>query len=161
MVRIKRHIIRLFTLLLLFTAAATQAWAAKVTYHILTLPIDNSIYHMRSEVNGWRMEAIKVDADNADKVELPAYLKSPLAKNFTYYQAAFVAKKSDKTEKVYENNIYNEQQSKESNDEDVKEVELNNAIIKDQEININNIMINENIPKNKQLHNVDSFKNIV
>ena len=62
--------------------------------------------------------------------------------------------------KVYENNIYNEQQSKESNDEDIKEVELNNAIIKDQEININNIMINENIPKNKQLHNVDSFKNI-
>ena len=62
--------------------------------------------------------------------------------------------------KVYENNIYNEQQSKESNDEDVKEVEINNAIIKDQEININNIMINENIPKNKLLHNVDSFKNI-
>ena len=39
MVKTKRHIIRLLTLLLLLCAAVNQVWAATVTYHILTLPM--------------------------------------------------------------------------------------------------------------------------
>ena len=59
--------------------------AAKVTYHILTLPIDNDIYHMVSAANGKRLEAVKVVVDNQTTVELPAHYKSPLATGFTYY----------------------------------------------------------------------------
>ena len=72
-------------LLLMFGGAANEAWAAKVTYHILTLPIDNSIYHMKSEVSGHRLEAVKVVVNNQTTVELPAHYKSPLAENFKYY----------------------------------------------------------------------------
>ena len=90
--KIKRlHIIRLFAfLLLLMTGSMTnKAWAAKVTYHILTLPIDPSTrydYHMVSGVTDHRLEAIKVIIDNQTTVELPAHYKSPLATNFKYYK---------------------------------------------------------------------------
>lgn len=62
--------------------------AAKVTYHILTLPIDNEQAHMVSAVNGHRLEALKVVVDNQTTVELPAHFKSPLATNFKYYLRA-------------------------------------------------------------------------
>ncbi|MBE6324158.1 MAG: hypothetical protein E7074_04160 [Bacteroidales bacterium] len=75
----------LMALLLLLCGMATPAWAAKVTYHILTLPIDNDIYHMRSTFDNQRLEAVRVVVEPATSVELPAAFKSPLAKNFRYY----------------------------------------------------------------------------
>ena len=86
MLTVKKLHIRLFALLLLFGGVVNEAWAAKVTYHILTLPIDNSIYHMKSEVSGKRLEAVKVVVDNQSTVELPAHFKSPLATDFIYYK---------------------------------------------------------------------------
>ena len=82
----------LLTLLLLGSMAA-QAWAAgyKVTYHILTLPIDQTIrydYHMKSEINGKRLEAIRVIVENTTEVRLPDHFKSPLATNFQYWDAS-------------------------------------------------------------------------
>ena len=82
-----RHIALILTLLLL-GGMANEAWAAKVTYHILTLPIDNSIYHMKSKVSGYRLEAVKVVVDNQTTVELPAAYKSPLATGFKYYNTS-------------------------------------------------------------------------
>lgn len=86
----RSHIIRIFTLLLLLlmAGATNEAWAAKVTYHILTLPIDPSYYdyHMKSTVVGHRLEAFKIVVDNQSNVELPAHYKSPLATGFTYYK---------------------------------------------------------------------------
>ena len=73
-----------------------EAWAAyKVIYHILTLPIDNSIYHMNGSenvLNGKRLEAVRVVDNNATKVNLPEAYKSPLAKNFKYYESTNVTK---------------------------------------------------------------------
>ena len=88
----KLHI-RLFALLLLLlTAAPHQSWATDVTYHILTLPIDNSIYHMKAEISGKRLEAVKVVVKGQTQLELPAHFKSPLATGFTYYKASDVTK---------------------------------------------------------------------
>lgn len=84
------HIIRIFTLLLMLVAGGTanEAWAAKVTYHILTLPINPSVYdyHMKAAVTGYRLEAVKVVVNDQTTVELPAHYKSPLATGFTYYK---------------------------------------------------------------------------
>ena len=82
-----RHIALILTLLLL-GSVVNGAWAAKVTYHILTLPIDPSVYdyHMKGAVTGHRLEAFKVVVDNQSTVELPAHYKSPLATGFTYYE---------------------------------------------------------------------------
>lgn len=74
---------------LLMVGALNSTWAATVTYHILTLPIDPSTrydYHMKSDVTGHRLEAFKVVVDNQNTVELPAHYKSPLATGFTYYK---------------------------------------------------------------------------
>lgn len=107
-----RHIAYILLTLLLLGGVANEAWAAQITYHILTLPCKHTatvpdatgwVGNTRVELDGYRQEAIKVIVSGTN-VELPAYLKSPLAKNFTYYQSAFVAKKSNNTEKVYENN---------------------------------------------------------
>lgn len=88
----KLHI-RLFALLLLLlTAAPHQSWATDVTYHILTLPIDNGIYHMKAEISGKRLEAVKVVVTGQTQLELPAHFKSPLATGFTYYKASDVTK---------------------------------------------------------------------
>lgn len=67
---------------------ANEAWAAKVTYHILTLPINPSVYdyHMKAAVTGYRLEAVKVVVNDQTTVELPAHYKSPLATGFTYYK---------------------------------------------------------------------------
>ena len=73
---------------LLLLVGAGDAWAATVTYHILTLPIDPEYYdhHMVGAVTGYRLEAVKVVAYNQTSVELPAHYKSPLAMNFKYYR---------------------------------------------------------------------------
>ncbi len=84
-------ILRLFAFLLLLMTGgvANEVWAAKVTYHILTLPIDSTSrynYHMKAAIHGHRLEAIKIVVDNQTTVELPAHYKSPLATNFKYYK---------------------------------------------------------------------------
>ena len=89
--------------MLLLGGMVNEAWAAKVTYHILTLPIDNSIYHMKDEVNGWRLEAVKVVVDNADKVRLPPQYKSPLVSEFKYYKASDIIKDNNSMA-IYDNN---------------------------------------------------------
>lgn len=89
---------RVFTFLLtmlLLGGMANEAWAAgcKVTYHILTLPIDNSVYHMdgsENVINGKRLEAVRVVDNNATTVNLPDAYKSPLAKEFKYYASTDV-----------------------------------------------------------------------
>ncbi len=98
------HIIRIFTLLLLFGGVANQTWAAKVTYHILTLPIDPSRYdyHMKGEVTGKRLEAVKIIVDNQTTVELPAHYKSPLAENFTYYEPKDITGHGASAESLYD-----------------------------------------------------------
>ena len=93
----------LLLLLLLVGGMANEVWAAKVTYHILTLPIDNDIYHMKSEVNGWRLEAVKVVVDNVTEVGLPSHYKSPLATGFTYYKASDITN-GGKAATLYDNN---------------------------------------------------------
>ena len=66
----------------------------------------------------------------------------------------------ENNEKNNPKNIYFENKSNESEEEDLKEEGMNNPINKDQEINMENIIIDEEIPQNKKLNNVDSFKNI-
>ena len=65
---------RVFTFLLtllLLAGVATPAWAATVTYHVLTLPMSSTVYNINSEYNGKRLEAIQVKVDNATSIELP------------------------------------------------------------------------------------------
>ena len=87
---------------LLLAGAKNSTWAATVTYHILTLPIDNDIYHMKTEVNGWRLEAVKVVVDNADQVRLPSQYKSPLVSEFKYYKASDITN-AGKAATLYDN----------------------------------------------------------
>ena len=74
-------------LMLLLGSVSNSVWAYKVTYHVLTLPINSSAAHMVSAVNGKRLEAVRAVVDNATTIELPAHFKSPLATNFKYYTA--------------------------------------------------------------------------
>ena len=88
MVTPKLHIRTLALLfVLLLSGMTTEAWAYKVTYHILTLPMssaaDNS--NTLAAVDGKRMEAVRVIVDNTTQVGLPPHFKSPLATNFKYY----------------------------------------------------------------------------
>ena len=79
----------MLALLLLAGSVVSEVWAAKVTYHILTLPIDSVSrynYHMKAAVHEYRLEAFKVVVDNQSTVELPGHYKSPLATGFTYYK---------------------------------------------------------------------------
>ena len=90
MLTIKRQHTRIYSLLLtllLLGGMVNEAWAYKVTYHVLTLEIDASKTHMVSAVNGKRLEAVRAIVDNATSIELPAHFKSPLATNFKYYAA--------------------------------------------------------------------------
>lgn len=97
----KLHI-RLFALLLLLlTAAPHQSLATDVTYHILTLPIDKSIYHMKDEISGKRLEAFKVTVKGKSQLELPAQYKSPLATGFMYYATGDVTKSAN-AEKLFD-----------------------------------------------------------
>ncbi len=105
MVTFRRHryIALLSTLLLLLGGMTNEAWAAKVTYHVLTLPLNHEINHTKAVFDGKRLEAIRVIVDNGTQVELPAHFQSPLAKNFTYYAAADVTQ-SVNAEDLYGNN---------------------------------------------------------
>ena len=85
-----RHIAYILLTLLLLGGAVNKAWATDVTYHILTLPIDNRIYHMKDEISDKRLEAFKVTVTGQSRLELPAAYKSPLVGSFTYYAAADV-----------------------------------------------------------------------
>lgn len=85
---IETKLATLLTALLLLTAVSSQA--AKVTYHVLTLPINASSAHMVEAVDGKRLEAVRAIVDNATSIELPAHFKSPLATNFKYYAAGQV-----------------------------------------------------------------------
>lgn len=99
---------RVFTFLLallLLGGVANQAWAYKVTYHILTKPINNSIYHMRSDFDGKRLEAVRVvdaNATSETKIGLPEAFKSPLAENFKYYLSGSNVTKSDAAVQMYD-----------------------------------------------------------
>ena len=90
-----RFIIRtLLMMFLLLAGAQNKIWATDVTYHILTLPINNSIYHMNAAVSGKRLEAVKVVVKEQTQLELPAHFKSPLVPEdgFTYYAASDVTR---------------------------------------------------------------------
>lgn len=90
MLTIKRQHTRIYSLLLtllLLGGMVNEAWAYKVTYHVLTLEIDADAAHMVDAVDGKRLEAVRAIVDNATSIELPAHFKSPLAKNFKYYAA--------------------------------------------------------------------------
>ena len=90
MVNAKRHIIRLFILLLMLLAGGTanEAWAKTVTYHILTKPFTVRNYddsgNFRTDI---RVEALQCTSEEAT-VGLPDQFKSPLAKNFQYWATA-------------------------------------------------------------------------
>ena len=99
-IRVK-HIAMILTLLLI-GSMVNEAWAYKVTYHILTLPMSSSTYNIKSEYGGKRMEAIRVIVNNATTVELPDHFKSPLATDFKYYEASQVTK-SAAAESLYDN----------------------------------------------------------
>ena len=81
-------------LLLMVGGMLNGAWAANVTYHILTLPIDPSVYdyHMVDAVTGHRLEAFQVTVNNWSTVDMPSQYKSPLATGFTYYKPEDVLK---------------------------------------------------------------------
>ena len=103
MVKKQLHIIRIFILLLLlFGGVGNEAWAYKVTYHILTLPMTSTRPgNTNSDYYGWRTEAIKVEVANGSKIRLEDHFKSPLAKNFTYYPES-VIKKDGTARQIYQ-----------------------------------------------------------
>ena len=93
MVKRIRHI-ALVLLMLLFGGMVNEAWAYKVTYHVLTLPIDNNIYHLADDFSDKRLEAVRVVDNSATIVDLPAAFKSPLVTpgSFKYYASTDVTK---------------------------------------------------------------------
>ncbi len=79
------------TLLFLAGGMTNSAWAATVTYHILTLPMTSTRPgNTLSTFYNWRTEAVKVVVNNATTPDLPAHYKSPLANNFQYYAASSI-----------------------------------------------------------------------
>ena len=74
--------------MLLAGGIANEAWAKKVTYHILTKPFTvrnyNNSENFRTNI---RVEALQCTSEEAT-VGLPNQFKSPLAKNFRYWAAA-------------------------------------------------------------------------
>lgn len=89
MLTIKRQHTRIYSLLLtllLLGGMVNEAWAYKVTYHVLTLEIDADAAHMVDAVDGKRLEAVRAIVDNATSIELPAHFKSPLAKTLNTMQ---------------------------------------------------------------------------
>ena len=102
MKKVRRHIRTLLILLLmLIGGSANNAWAAKVTYHVLTLPFTTKKADGTNFQENIRVEAIRVIVDNGTQVELPAHFKSPLAENFTYYAADYVTQ-SVNPEDIYQ-----------------------------------------------------------
>lgn len=85
-----RNYIRILLLVLLLLAGGgtgNEAWAAKVRYHILTLPFSIRNY----DNSGFYKEEIRVEAllviNDAPIIELPEQYKSPLATNFQYWKS--------------------------------------------------------------------------
>ena len=102
MVKTKTRNIALVLLMLLLGGMANEAWAYKVTYHILTLPMNSATGNTLAAVDGYRVEAVKTIVDDATTVQLPDHFKSPLAKNFTYYSSDFISSSAART--IYQNN---------------------------------------------------------
>ncbi|MBR3648015.1 MAG: hypothetical protein IKN59_06485 [Paludibacteraceae bacterium] len=101
-----RYIGFVMAVLLIIGGAVESVWATKVTYHILTLPINSSRYdyQMVSEVTGYRLEALRVVVDQSS-VELPNQFKSPLATNYRYYPtSAIVTGNSSRALQLFANN---------------------------------------------------------
>lgn len=88
MVNRKQHIIRILSLLLLLCGTVNQAWAKKVTYHILTKPFTVKNYNGSGNFrNNIRVEALQCTSEEAT-VGLPDQFKSPLATGFRYWATA-------------------------------------------------------------------------
>ena len=87
----KIHIIQIFALLLLLVMAGSisnEAWAKKVTYHILTKPFTVRNYNNTGDYKAnIRVEALQCTSEEST-VGLPAQFVSPLAKNFRYWKTA-------------------------------------------------------------------------
>ena len=98
--------ISLVLMLLLLGGMVNEAWAGyKVTYHILTLPLNHETgtANTVAEHDDRRIEAIKAIAVNAEKVkDLPDHFKSPLAMNFKYWGASDVTKSAN-AQQIYPN----------------------------------------------------------
>ena len=97
-----RHIALILTLLLL-GSMVNEAWAHKVTYHVLTLPFttyqDDGTTPKFSNI---RTEAIRVYVTNGSTVVLPDQFKSPLATDYTYYASTDITK-SGSAQSIYQN----------------------------------------------------------
>lgn len=93
MKRIRQHIAIVLTLLLL-GGIANEAWAdVKVTYHIITLPFDNPL---TVAVEAYRVEATKctvTTVGSSATITLPDAFRSPLARNFKYWNTSTVSGK--------------------------------------------------------------------
>lgn len=87
---------------LLLGGVVNQAWGYKVTYHVLTLPMDHEKNNTLASEDGRREEAIRTIVDDGLFVELPSNFKSPLAKNFRYYASSNITTYS--AAKLYANN---------------------------------------------------------
>ena len=91
MLTIKRQHHRIYTLLLtllLLGGVVNEAWAKKVTYHILTLPFTVRNYNNTGDYRAnIRVEALQCTSDKAT-VGLPDQFISPLATGFRYWKTA-------------------------------------------------------------------------
>ena len=76
---------------LLLGGMANQVRAIKVTYHILTLPMNSANSNTLAEVDGNRVEAVRYTSESTSLV-LPDFVKSPLAKNYRFYASSNVNK---------------------------------------------------------------------
>ena len=99
----RRGVTRILAILfmLLLGSVGNETWA-KVTYHILTLPLNSSTNNTKAYYNGVRLEALRC-VSNDLTVGLPEDYKSPLATDFTYYAASQVTKSASR-QKIYEYN---------------------------------------------------------
>ena len=82
------QIIRIFALLLIFSSTANEAWAKKVTYHILTLPFTVKTWNGDGDFHPKvRVEALQCTSEE-ETVGLPPQFVSPLATGFRYWGSA-------------------------------------------------------------------------
>lgn len=87
MKRMKRNITIFFTLLLL-GGMMNDAWAKKVTYHIMTLPFTVKTWNGAANFHtNVRVEALQCTSEEST-VGLPAEFVSPLATGFKYWKTA-------------------------------------------------------------------------
>ena len=86
-----RHYIRTLLLMLLLLAGGgteNEAWAKKVTYHILTKPFTIRNHNNTDDyLTNIRVEALQCTSEE-ETVGLPEQFKSPLATNFQYWATA-------------------------------------------------------------------------